>query len=421
MKAGFYECDITPPLGGYIPGHYSEARGLDVRDRLYARAAVLEEDGQVAAFVCVDSCMLPPDMPKAVAARVAAYTDIPEENVCVACNHTHAGAPIIDNPEIKCFSDDTYRDVCYRLAADAVTLAYRRREEVTLSFGRSELHGYSFNRNYVLEDGTAVTWNPGKPYREMFGPIDPEVGVVVCHREGKPVGALVNFALHQCCTPNFRAYSGDYSSVLARELKKAYGDEFSTVFLLGACGDINHVDTDWQRTEQNAYDEIGRALSEKVRQAIAAATPVGEGLTVKREEITLAKRQASAAYVKEKLADYAASGRNFEMRAHNLMYYRYTNREPSVTLHLSTVKLGNTAFYCMPGEIFTEFGLALKARSEADNVMVVTSCNDYCGYVPTARAFAENCDLYEASLCHHSCLVPEAGDKMVDKLLEMQP
>ena len=29
--------------------------------------------------------------------------------------------------------------------------------------------------------------------------------------------------------------------------------------------------------------------------------------------------------------------------------------------------------------------------------------------------------LYETTLCHHSCLVPEAGEMMVKKLLEMQP
>lgn len=63
-----------------------------------------------------------------------------------------------------------------------------------MSFSGNELHG--FNRNYVLEDGSVVTWNPRKPYREMSGSIDPEVGVVVCLRDGKPVGALVNFALH---------------------------------------------------------------------------------------------------------------------------------------------------------------------------------------------------------------------------------
>ena len=42
--------------------------------------------------------------------------------------------------------------------------------------------------------------------------------------------------------------------------------------------------------------------------------------------------------------------------------------------------------------------------------IVVENCNKYCGYVPTREAFAENSDLYESSLCFHSCLIPEAGE-----------
>ena len=30
MRASFYECDITPPLGGFMWGHYRNVRALDV-------------------------------------------------------------------------------------------------------------------------------------------------------------------------------------------------------------------------------------------------------------------------------------------------------------------------------------------------------------------------------------------------------
>ena len=68
-----------------------------------------------------------------------------------------------------------------------------------------------------------------------------------------------------------------------------------------------------------------------------------------------------------------------------------------------------------------DFGKELKARTSHKRVMVVENCNTYCGYVPTKRAFAEDCDLYETTLCNHSCLVPEAGEQMVEQLLTMLP
>ena len=51
MRAAFYECDITPPLGGYMWGHYRDLRAYDVYDRLYAKALVVEDCGEYAAIV----------------------------------------------------------------------------------------------------------------------------------------------------------------------------------------------------------------------------------------------------------------------------------------------------------------------------------------------------------------------------------
>ena len=47
MRAGFYECDITPPLGGFMWGHYRLINAKEVYNKLYARAAVVENEGKV--------------------------------------------------------------------------------------------------------------------------------------------------------------------------------------------------------------------------------------------------------------------------------------------------------------------------------------------------------------------------------------
>jgi len=59
MRAAFYECDITPPLGGFQWGHYKEAFAADVYTRLYAKACVIEDNGEYAAMMVIDSCALP--------------------------------------------------------------------------------------------------------------------------------------------------------------------------------------------------------------------------------------------------------------------------------------------------------------------------------------------------------------------------
>ena len=424
MRAAFYECDITPPLGCFIWGHYERRFAEDVMDRLYAKAAVIESEGELAAILCIDACALPHDMHDAVTRRVQEFTGIDPERVCITVNHTHWGAPILSLPELNSYKDDPYTDVCYRLCADAVILAYKRLQESKARFGKTELYGYSFNRDYVMEDGSVRTFHPGKQaFKEMFADIDPDVSVMSFEQDGKPVGAIFNFALHQCCCdvagkPNNK-YTGDFSSIVAKELKALYGSDFVCIFLQGTAGDINHVDND--RTKpRNLYTEIGSALAKKVNEAMQTATPVGEGITVKKQSIVLQKRLANEKYIKEFAVEHLDNPL-FLMRLRNLIYYKASNTETEATLRLQTIKIGNTVLYCMPGEVYADFGLALKERAESENVMVVEFCNDYCGYIPTKRAFAENCDLYETSLCHHSCLEPDAGDKMVEMLLDMQP
>ena len=84
MRAAFYESDVTPPLGGYMWGHYREKRAAEVHERLTAKAVVVEDAGEVAAIVVIDSCAIPEAMRDIVTARIEEYTGIPAERVCLA-------------------------------------------------------------------------------------------------------------------------------------------------------------------------------------------------------------------------------------------------------------------------------------------------------------------------------------------------
>ena len=425
MKVAFYESDLTPPLGGFLWGHYSNVRANAVQDKLYARAVVTEVAGEVSAIVCIDSCALPPDMHDAVTARIFEYTGIPAERVCLCSNHTHWGMPISDSPELNCFADATYRDVCYRVVADTVTLAYHRLADGSAVFGSTELYGYSFSRDYFLKRGVGITFNgKNEEIDHMLSEIDPTLSVMLFKHGDTPVGALVNYSLHQCCGSPFqrngqRGYTGDYASTLSKELKKVYGPDFVCVFLLAPCGDINHINNEKKQPfPTNA--EIGTALAEKVLEALLTATPVTvDALTVKKELLTVPTRLLSKEDYRARVAELAAKGD--DMRLRNLVYYQATGKDTEKALWMQTVKLGDVVLYFFPGEIFVDYGKELKARTAATRVMVVENCNSYCGYVPTKRAFESDCDLYETSLCHHSCLVSEAGEMMLEKLLEMQP
>ena len=419
MRIGFYESDITPPLGGFLWGHYAPVYATDVQDRLYARAAVIEgENGACIAFVTVDTCALPPMMHDIVTKRIFEYTGIPAENVCISSNHTHWGAPVSDSPEIDCFADESYRDVFFRLTADAVILAYKRLAPAEAKYGESSVEGISFCRNYHLSDGRVITFPPRDGSEIIYRrDADPTVRTVLAYRDGTPIGALVSFSCHQCCCGNTTKYTGDFSSIMSEKLKEKYGPSFITVFLPGAAGDITHSVGPGFRTSPDHYRMMGSKLAEAAVRSAVSASPIGDGVCAIKETIRIQHRQPSAEELSARL-NYLNKKRD-SMRARNLAYYGQECKEEYGDYYLQAIRVGNLCFYVMPGEVFLQLGQYVLEHSAYKHSIFVHNSNSYCGYIPTKESFSEGYDLYETSLCYHSCLVPKAGEIMTNRLLEL--
>lgn len=422
MRAAFYECDITPPLGGYLRGQGVPHFALDVQDRLYAKAIVVEDEGRYAAIVCADCISLPEDIHDFVVARVGEYTPIPAESICVCCNHTHWGAPVLGDAVGD--ADKNYTDVFYRLVADAIILAYKRLEDVTVTFGVGKAEGLSFSRNHVLKDGKVMTWGQRREdLAGCFGTSDPDVGVMTFYRGNEPIGALINFACHQATlpsAPDAAVYTGDFSSVLSKELKEKYGNGFVSLFLQGACGDLNHIDPFFMgRYDGEHYRAMGRRLAEETIRTAEAARPLpGYGVAACKERFSLPTREINEEIFRKSAKQYL-EGNNSVMRLNNLVQYYANPKPPYAEFILQTLRIGGICIYIMPGEPYVRFQLDLKERNAYGGCMVVELSNGTSGYIATPDCWGPNCDIFEASFAPETYLAPEAGDRMVERLLEM--
>jgi len=242
LKAGFYEKNITPPLGCHIPGFFLPRIADDVLADLYARATVIDDGKEKVALLALDIGGLKPDMSEAIINRAHEFTGIKKENILICETHLHTGAPIATDIFVK--PDKPYVDMMVRLAADAITLADRRLKPVTAKFAQGKVDSISYVRNYKMAGGYVMT-NPEMGRPDIIGPctdIDPDVPVLVfCNEADKPVGAVIAFACHQDCLCGEKtAYSTDFAGVMDKELKKEYGADFISVFFEGTCGNINH-------------------------------------------------------------------------------------------------------------------------------------------------------------------------------------
>jgi len=235
-------------------------------------------------------------------------------------------------------------------------------------------------------------------------------------RDSKPIGAIISYALHQDTVgPPRPGYSGDYSCILSKKLKEAYGNDFVTIFLIGTCGDVNHIPRDPEAPIKK-YDLIGAALAEKTLEAVKTAEPIGSGVEVVKEFVEIKTRPFDMDEQQKEVARLSMFKN--PMRARNLLFYISSNPPESTLLAIQGIRLGDVFIAALPGEIYTTYGKQIKAASPFARTVVAENCNSYCGYIPSHDAFDEKSDLYESSLCYHSRHIPEAGDIMVAKVLE---
>lgn len=422
MRVGLYECDITPPLGCFLPGHYTDMRAEDVYDMLYAKAVVFENNGKTAALVSVDTCEIPNEMHDVVTERITQYTGIPMENVCIVSTHSHTGAPVTDDAAINCFADNEYKSVFFRRVADAVILAYKRLRECNIKFVSTDVENVAFNRNYVLKDGSLGSFKPVEEIASSLSGTDPSVSALVFEKDGEKLGALLNFACHQdTVCPPVPGYSGDYSSEISNILREEYGNSFVSVFTPGACGDINHVDYKNPASVIGKFfihRRIGKMLANAIISAMPNAVDVSGELDVAKEKMMLKKRKLTFEQFKDVMGKFLEKD-NLVMRIRNLAVYQDCDLPDYTEVCVQAVRIGDFCIYALPGEIFVDFGLEIKKRTSYEKCMVIENCNTFCGYIPTEKAFSENSDLYEISPCLDSCHMPDSGNKIMEKALAL--
>jgi len=440
FEFGFYEKEITPPLGCGIPGYFSIRRGCDVLDRLYARAVVIKSGDERVAILSIDGLHPKKDICDNIVKRIEEYTGISRSHIMIAFTHSHTAIPFrfeeiaFSHDEIVADSVKGYVEVFTRLVADCVTLANLRLQKAVPSFGKGEVHGISFCRDYHMKNGTPQT-NPPRTSPEIVGPVtdsDKELPVLIVRDEHEnPLGAILGFACHADCISGEK-YSGDYVSVLSKELKKVYGEEFVTVFLLGCSGDVNHFDVSKTSDASDHYVKMGQKIAGEAIKTVAFAQELKEtALKASFTYIDMPRRAVEPEKIEEARHSIATiqekpgvkiSADNTDPEQYKLaMAKRLVNFLDSTPekfeIPLQCIQIGEFTVYGFNSEIFTEFGRLVKNGDGTGINLVATLCNEAFGYVPTRDMFYDT--IYE-SRPGSSRLDKEAGYIMAEKLLSMK-
>lgn len=432
LKCAFYEKEITPPLECHMTGYFNARPAEGVKDRLYVKAAVFENDGEAVAFIAADACGLGEDLCNKIISRVERLCGIRAENIMVISTHSHATLPTGMSTIIH--RDDIYLDVFCRLAADCVVLAYQRLVPATLKYAKGYVDNISFVRNYRMKDGSVKT-NPGRDnpdILEVYDKIDPDFPILVAYDEdGKALGSLSNFACHLDCL-GIRDYSGDYASILSYEFKEKFGNDFVSLFMMGTAGNINHVDPFAKEPRKpDHYAWMGKTLANEAFRVLENAVEIKNPVLSSKKETIVAERrwpsdeeikEAEELAAKKELIDAQSTDRSLAVCYKGYLAERLVHavkdKRRTRNLILQLIKIGDVSFFSFPGEVYVSYGRDIKKGADTDKVFIATITNNTVGYFPTVELFSEK-NLYEVKKTSAQ-FEPETGNLMVNKLLEMQ-
>jgi hypothetical protein len=203
-----------------------------------------------------------------------------------------------------------------------------------------------------------------------------------------------------------------------RNLREKFGKDFVLLFGTGTCGDINHIDvtTKDRLKSETIGATLGRTVAAGVAQSKAIAKP---SLAAKRAVVEVPMQTFTAAEIEQARKDMDKIGtRDFpfldQVKAYKIMDVQARGGS-TIPLEVQAFRLSDeVAVVGLPGEVFVEFGLAIKQASPFPVTLVIELCQDDVAYVPTRKAFAEGS--YETV---NSRIAPGGGEVMTETAIKL--
>ncbi len=418
-NAGCAQQIITPPVGVSLAGYFHDRISKYVRDDLYARAIVLESEGVCLALVSLDLISVDEGITTPAKAFIEKEVGIPPENVLICATHTHTGPEIRPNAVVSC-SEEWVANLP-RLIADAVKMAADSMFTATLRPGRTEAHGYSFNRLFRLKDGYEQFGKRGRDDEVIkeAGPIDPELQTLgVVDEEGNLRALAINFALHTDVIGGGSAdfISADWPGEIAKNIAAVYGEDVVTLLLQGTCGDINHAQhtpTNLPRGGPKKAVQLGRALAGSAMYATEKAEPMGNvQLAGEINVLSIPYYTRDATLMAEIEALKAKEQGPFEKYLiQRTESWPYDGKNADVLVQ--AMRIGDIGLIGLPAEIFVRIGLEIKHFSPTPFTFVAELANARAStYVPTTDQAERGA--YGAKPILSRWLCTDAGRRMAD-------
>lgn len=407
---------------------YQPAEGT--HDPLRVRAVALDDSqpGQPLLLLVFDLVGLPETLANDLRKKLAGRFNLEFGRIILAATHTHSG-PVLGDRKEPTSAEVAFLEGLFEKAEAAAGQALANREPALLQVGKGFASDAGRNRSRIN------------------GPTDPATGVLTVRSlaNGELLGCIINYTCHPTVLgPTNLLYTADYPYYTVQVVSQATGlAPERIIFTNGACGDINAGHSpkssinnpgSGDRTFEAAArlgGNVGKAAVEALQGTLL---PLTLGLEAKTLEVAIEwqrqkwpTRAELAGYRQERLAELdqaiargdIVAATNLELLkdwAENLLAKPLEVPWQPPEYHIEVVRLGELSWVTIPGELFVEYGLALKERL-GNPTWVLGYTNGALGYIPTPDAYDRQD--YEADLAYryHGYPAPfssETGQHIVE-------
>lgn len=408
LKAGAAAVDITPtrfPMN--MPGGFSANMAEKAHDPFHARALVLSDEKTTLVLVVVDNLGAGPDILNEAKIIASEKTGIPVERMLISSTHTHSGPALNKRSEATA----AYYPSFVKGVSDSIIQAHAALRPASIGAASHPLPEEVFNRRWYLKEGKMplnpfgrldrVKTNPGinpEVIEKPAGPTDPDITILsVQDEKRKPLAIFANYALHYVGGAPAGQMSADYFGEFARVMPSRLraDDKFVAMMSNGASGNINNIPFGVVRPPREPFEQIRIVAQKAADTAWLAHQKIGKHqpkviLGMVEREVTLKYRRPNDQSIAEAKTVLAVKDKTEieKLPRHAQNYANNTVKaaerpEPTLTVKLQAIRIGDFVICGIPFETFVEIGLDLKNRSPFPQTMVIGMANAKYGYLPT--------------------------------------
>jgi len=376
-----------------------------VHDELYSVALYLADGTTEAALVTLDLIGIDAKGITRIREACAAASDVPAENILIACSHTHGGPQTSLRRDSGDELNQAYSTVLVHKMAGALSEAKLNAKPAGAGHGRQDC-SFAMNRRERKPDGTIVLGvNPD-------GPTAPFTDVVRLDKldTGEPLALVFSYACHGTNLGGDNLlYTADYPGVAKRTIEQQLPTALAS-FVAGCSGDINpYPRGNFEQCERHGR-RLGCAavqatldienMTEDVRLAVfchefalqleeppsldEAKERLAKVRTTAEEELAKARQAAGGKPVDEKKALNWFTARTLRGTEELVEALERGDTDFTIPVEAQALAIGDCAIVGMPGEIFVKIGLSVAEQSPFARTIPISHANGSPGYIPTA-------------------------------------